>query len=123
MKITKLDHVNILTHNLAKMVQWYDDVLGLKSGHRPDFPNEGAWIYVGDDPVVHLSAVPHACAATDPRIEHFAFAAIGLGQLLAHLTSLGIAHSINVVSEKSMTQVNLADCDGNHIHIDFLDEA
>ena len=54
MQISKLDHVNVRTANLAEMVDWYDRVLGLKSGKRPDFPFPGAWIYIGEQAFLHL---------------------------------------------------------------------
>jgi len=54
MPLKQLDHVNIRTNNLAEMVRWYSEVLGLHSGPRPDFPFGGAWMYLGDQPVVHL---------------------------------------------------------------------
>ena len=33
---------------------FYDRVLGMKAGDRPPFPFPGAWIYLGDTPVLHL---------------------------------------------------------------------
>ncbi|MEP4194420.1 MAG: VOC family protein [Aliishimia sp.] len=122
MKINRLDHVNLRTDKLEQMIEWYDRVLGLKAGFRPNFPFGGAWIYVGDDPVIHLVEVDEECASTEPKIEHFAFQASGQQDLIDHLQTLGIEHSVDPVPGLSITQINLADLDGNHIHIDFRPE-
>jgi catechol 2,3-dioxygenase-like lactoylglutathione lyase family enzyme len=122
MKITQLDHVNLRTSKLDEMVNWYADVLGLKSGVRPDFPFPGAWIYVGKSPVIHLVQVDEACASIEPKIEHFAFKATGMEELITHLNTLGVDHSVDPVPGMPITQINLNDIDGNHIHVDFISE-
>ena len=54
MKLTGLDHVNIRTASLEAMIGSYETVLGLTNGARPPFGFGGAWLYVGERPVVHL---------------------------------------------------------------------
>jgi catechol 2,3-dioxygenase-like lactoylglutathione lyase family enzyme len=44
MPLWQLDHVNVVTANREEMVAWYEAVLGLRSGPRPDFPFDGAWL-------------------------------------------------------------------------------
>ena len=56
-QIQKLDHVNIHTANVERMVAWYDRVLGMRAGSRPPFPFPGAWIYSGNDAVIHLVGI------------------------------------------------------------------
>lgn len=119
MHISKLDHVNVRTKNLKEMVDWYDRILGLKTGARPDFVFPGAWVYVGNQAAIHLVGTDKDFAAIEPRIEHFAFSATGLRELVEKLTANGVAHSIDEVPGMPLVQVNLADHDGNHIHIDF----
>ena len=119
MKILRLDHVNVKTSKLTEMVRFYEDILGLKSGARPNFPFPGAWIYVGDYPIIHLVGVDEECASVEPKIEHFALQATGLSELIEKLTQVGIRHSIDPVPSVPIVQVNLKDVDGNHIHIDF----
>jgi catechol 2,3-dioxygenase-like lactoylglutathione lyase family enzyme len=119
MQISRLDHVNVRTKNLKEMIDWYDRILGLKTGARPDFVFPGAWVYVGNQAAIHLVGTDKDCAAIEPKIEHFAFSATGLRELVEKLTANGIAHSIDEVPGMPLVQVNLADYDGNHIHIDF----
>ena len=41
MQLNKLDHVNVRTENLDAMVTWYTNVLGMRSGDRPNFAFPG----------------------------------------------------------------------------------
>ena len=119
MKIVRLDHVNVRTSRLREMVAWYETYLGLTSGPRPAFGMGGAWLYAGEDPVVHLVEVDRPGASVEPNIEHFAFAATGRAAFLRRLEAGGVAARVSRVPGMPIVQVNVADCDGNHIHVDF----
>ena len=54
MRIEQLNHVNIRTTQLDAMIEWYTNVLGMRSGDRPNFPFPGAWMYAGDSAALHL---------------------------------------------------------------------
>lgn len=119
MQIGTLEHVNVQTAKLDEMVAWYDRVLGMPAGWRPNFPFPGAWLYSGDQkPTVHLVGV-----TKEPpgglKLEHFAFAATGLDGFLAKLDAERIKYDLIRVREAGIVQVNVLDPDGNHIHIDF----
>ena len=45
MTVGVLDHFNIRTRKLADTVRFYEDVLGLEKGDRPNFAFPGAWMY------------------------------------------------------------------------------
>jgi len=120
MPLKRFDHVNIWTTKLPEMVDWYQDILGLKPGPRPDFAFDGAWMYLGDAPLVHL------VASDKPRevhgnasLEHFAFSATGMAEFLALLESRDIAYSVDPVPGFPIVQVNFRDPEGIHIHVDF----
>jgi catechol 2,3-dioxygenase-like lactoylglutathione lyase family enzyme len=123
--LSGLDHVNVRTTNLAAMCAFYLDALGLRQGPRPAFAFGGAWLYCGSAPVVHLVEVERQPEPSgELRLEHFAFRASGLGELLERLKSLEIAARLGFVRDFGICQVNVHDPDGNHIHIDFpIDEA
>ena len=119
LQLNRLEHVNVRTANLDRMVDWYETILGLAAGPRPDFGFPGAWLYLGEHPIVHLVGRAAAPANAEPAIEHFAISATGLRPFLERLGAHGIDHSVDPVPGYPLVQVNLHDCDGNHIHVDF----
>jgi len=120
MPIRSFDHVNVRTANLAAMIAWYRDILGLPTGPRPDFSFNGAWLYLGDLAVIHLVEVSDPPqAAGNVTLEHFAFRATDMAEMRARLESHGVAYTIDPVPGFPVVQINLHDPDGNHIHIDF----
>lgn len=122
MQLNKLDHVNVRTENLDAMVAWYTDVLGMRSGDRPNFPFPGAWMYVGDQATVHLIGVEEDAGAgskVNLKLEHFAFAANGMKEFQAKLDAAGEKYERRDVPGGIITQYNIWDPDGNHIHVDF----
>ena len=122
MQIRKLDHVNIRTAQLDVMVAWYTEVLGLKSGPRPAFPFPGAWMYAGENAVVHLIGIEGdagAGAESLLRLEHFAFSATGLRTFEERLQSRGEKYRTGGIADFNLVQLNVYDPDGNHIHVDF----
>ena len=122
MQLDKLDHVNLLTANLDKMVDWYCTVLGMENGQRPPFSFPGAWLYVDDQAVVHMVGADVEPSAIEPKIEHFALSATGLAGFVKQLNEATIQFEAVRVPGFGVLQINLFDCDGNHIHIDFPPE-
>jgi catechol 2,3-dioxygenase-like lactoylglutathione lyase family enzyme len=122
-QMKKLNHVNVHTTNVERLVEWYDRVLGMPAGDRPPFPFPGAWLYCGDNAVVHLVGVdklpPHEGML---RLEHFAFDAVGLKEFLARLAREKVPYDGRKVQGAEGVQINIHDPDGNHIHVDFYGE-
>ena len=85
MHLNSLDHVNIRTANLANMVTFYTQILCLSAGPRPPFKFGGAWLYCGEQAVVHLVEVEAQPSLNEVQIEHFAFLASGLSSFLVRL--------------------------------------
>ena len=121
MGITRLDHVNVRTARLDVMIAWYEDALGMATGPRPGFSFPGAWMYCGNDPVVHLVGVedPPRAEAGDLRFEHFALSATGLKEFIDRLRAGGESFRPRRLDDFGVVQINVHDPDGNHIHIDF----
>jgi len=123
MPLIAFDHVNIRTVNLAGMVAWYADILGLTAGPRPDFPVPGAWLYLGDTCVLHLieadpAPAPHA-EGESLRMEHIAFRATDMAAFTAKLDARGIPFKPVPFDALNAVLVFLRDPDGNRIHVDF----
>ena len=52
-------HVTLLCApaQLRDVKDFYSRVIGLESGARPAFDFPGAWMYAGNEPIIHLAAV------------------------------------------------------------------
>ena len=121
MPLERLDHVNIRTANLEAMTAFYRQVVGLELGERPPFSFSGAWLYLGDQAVLHLVETRAQPAGTEPRIEHFAFRATGLEEFVARLDASSVEYRRTTVPATEVEQVHFMDPDGNHIEVGFLD--
>lgn len=119
MKVNGFSHVNVRTSRLDAMIAWYGDILDIHPGPRPDFAFNGAWLYVGDNPFIHLVEVAKEPQAREPKIEHYAFDATGMGEFAAKLDARKIPYTVDPVPGFPLVQINCFDPDGNHIHIDF----
>jgi catechol 2,3-dioxygenase-like lactoylglutathione lyase family enzyme len=118
--IERLDHVNVRTANLEGLLRFYTDVLGMRQGERPPLGFPGAWLYAGERAVIHLVGVSEQPRPEgELRLEHFAFSASGLGEMLARLTRLGIDFRQSRQAGTGTVVINLRDPDGNRLHVDF----
>ena len=117
--LEKLDHVNIRTHQLEAMVEFYERVLKLTRGPRPAFNVDGAWLYCKDESVVHLVQVDAPLENLQVQLEHFALKGGDFEQTQAHLIKEKIRYRISPVPGYELTQIHLRDVDGNHIELNF----
>ena len=121
MGLLHVDHINVCTPNLEALKKFYSEVLGLRSGPRPNFSFNGAWMYCGAQPCIHLverldmTPPDHG----DLQIQHFAFRGENLEEFLSTLRGLEVPYRVGVVEDFAVCQINVFDPDGNHIHIDF----
>ena len=105
---------------LAGMIAFYTGILGLRLGPRPPFTFNGAWLYAGDQAVVHLVEIQEAESPSGQlRLEHIAFAAEDLAGFIARLREAGLDYRIGTLTGFGTRQVNVHDPDGNRLHVDF----
>jgi len=91
---TMLDHVTLRTHDLEGTRAFFEAVLGLAPGYRPDFPFPGYWLYDGDEPIVHL--VPGRGGQVDragETTDHIAFRLSDPDGMRRRLDDLQISYS------------------------------
>lgn len=122
MPIKKLDHVNLRTTQLDTMIDWYTTILGLHNGYRGASTDNGAWLYAGDDAIVHLVEMNDPAAIGSEaslKLEHFAFTATDIAGLEARLQAAGVDYKRSDQPANNLSRINVWDPDGNHIHIDF----
>ena len=117
--IRKLDHVNIRTNRLQDMVDFYCRVLNLTNGPRPDFMFDGAWLYCKQEAIIHLVQASEPLVHEGVQIEHFALKSEDFQKTREHLTKQGVEYRVTPVPGYELTQIHLADVDGNHIELNF----
>ncbi|QFT34224.1 hypothetical protein FIV00_27255 [Labrenzia sp. THAF82] len=119
--LTALDHVNLHTDKPDALAQWYENILGLERGPRPNFSIPGIWLYLNDQPVVHVVEVDQPPEHAAVSLEHFAFRAEGMAAFEATLKQHDLQYERVDLTEidVDIVQYNLRDPMGTHIHIDF----
>ncbi len=119
MTIAYLDHVNIRTGELDRLVRFYCDIIGLAEGPRPPFDFNGAWLYCGDKAAVHLIEVAKTPQAETPSLEHFAFVGGDRTAFVGRLQAADYPFESFFVPGTDIEQIRLQDPDGNRFHVDF----
>jgi catechol 2,3-dioxygenase-like lactoylglutathione lyase family enzyme len=133
MPLHHLQHFLIQTEDLEKTRDWYVDVLGMRLGPAPDFKFPVYWLYLGDTDVLHIT---HGGAkATENRlkylgqqstatmgsgvVDHVAFRATGLMEMIDHLKLRGIDFKERRVNDQGLYQLFLIDPNGVKIELNF----
>lgn len=118
MQVRGLDHYNVSTVDAARSAQFYVDVLGFRIGDRPPFPFPGAWVYCGDQPVLHLVEKPSIPEGTG-RVDHIAFQASGYAETKSRLDAHSVKYRENVVPGGGPTQIFLETPDSLWLELIF----
>ncbi len=127
MKFEGFLHINVrcAPQDLPAIERFYSDVLGLKSGFRPNFNFPGLWLYDGADPIVHVQArYPQGSFVRDRHsasFDHIAWRASGAVEFRRHLKQLEIEFQEQNI-EAAGYQVFLYDPVGTKLEFNFLDE-
>jgi catechol 2,3-dioxygenase-like lactoylglutathione lyase family enzyme len=125
--IVDLNHCNLVVPRaqLAAVVAFYVDVLGFEYREFEAVGRTLYWLYASERPLVHLSIVDGAAAATGPQpaavapIDHIAFSTTDLAATRARLERLGIEHSVRPFPQMDFTQVVVHDPVGLKIELNF----
>ena len=122
MPLHHLEHFLIQTEDLEKTKDWYVGVLGMRVGPAPDFKFPVYWLYIGDTDVLHLTEggknvsenrmkyLGQQSTATSGSgvVDHVAFRATGLMDLIGHLQrnkierTLPLVHRIHSVDSERL---------------------
>jgi catechol 2,3-dioxygenase-like lactoylglutathione lyase family enzyme len=117
-----LDHFNIRTRKLAETVKFYEDVLGLEKGARPNFAFPGAWMYSEGKAVVHLvdiSATDEPQKPDSGVVHHVAFASRDFAGMKRRLESKGMAFDSRQVPGGDLWQIFVDDPNGVMIELNY----
>lgn len=124
MAVEGMNHFTILTNDVDATVGFYDELLGLTAGPRPDFDFPGAWLYAGGAPILHVIGGRPKSELKAGVIDHMAFTGRDLSGTLAKLKARGIEPICRRLVGSGVWQVFFFDPNGARVEIDFAaDEA
>ena len=122
MSVGVLDHFNIRTRKLADTVRFYEEILGLENGDRPNFAFPGAWMYSEGKPVVHLvdiSPTPEQQKPDSGVVHHVAFASRDFAGMKHRLQAKGMAFDTRQVPGGDLWQIFVNDPNGVMIELNY----
>jgi catechol 2,3-dioxygenase-like lactoylglutathione lyase family enzyme len=122
MGIARLDHVNITTDKLDETIAFFENVMGLSSGYRPDFDFPGCWLYSGEQDLVHLVVREGAGKGQDAPLDHFAFQITDYEEFQSRLDKHNIKYAAVEAPDGSRRQMFLKDPNGVLIEVSFRPE-
>ena len=137
MPLSHIEHFLIAADDLDATRDWYARVLGMRPGPHPDFGFPVHWMYLGDRDVVHIG--PSARSAGDIQkrylgrtsadagagtgaIDHIAFRATGLAQMMAHLSAENVAFTRRRANGQALFQLFFFDPNGVKIELNYAAE-
>jgi catechol 2,3-dioxygenase-like lactoylglutathione lyase family enzyme len=108
--IEAIHHVNIraLATDIAKLREFYCEIVGLRDGWRPPFESRGHWLYAGPHPVVHLVEGANGTGmgmgtgtgtgkVSEGGVDHVAFRCSDLAPMIERLRGRGIEFQLSQV--------------------------
>ena len=122
MSVGILDHFNIRTRKLGDTVRFYEDVLGLEKGARPNFAFPGAWMYSEGKPVVHLVDISQTSEPQKPDsgvVHHVAFASRDFAGMKQRLQSKAMPFESRQVPGGDLWQIFVNDPNGVMIELNY----
>jgi catechol 2,3-dioxygenase-like lactoylglutathione lyase family enzyme len=117
-----LDHFNIRTRKLADTVRFYEDILGLEKGARPNFAFPGAWMYSEGKPVVHLVDISRTDEPQKPDsgvVHHVAFISQGFAGMKQRLETKAMEFDSRQVPGGDLWQIFVTDPNGVMIELNY----
>ena len=134
MPLSHIEHLLVAADDIDATRDWYARVLGMRSGPHPDFGFPVHWMYLGDVDVVHigpsakganeiqkqyLGRTSQAAGAGTGAIDHIAFRATGLRQMLEHLRLHKIDFKQRRANGQALFQLFFYDPNGIKIELNF----
>lgn len=133
MPLQRLEHILIQSEDMDRTRDWYVDVLGMRVGPHPDFKFPVYWLYLGDTDVLHIAeggsnvsanrmkylGQQSSAATGSGVVDHIAFRATGLLDMIARLENKGIDFKERRVNDQGLYQLFLLDPNGVKVELNF----
>jgi catechol 2,3-dioxygenase-like lactoylglutathione lyase family enzyme len=118
MPISGMNHFTVLTDDLDVTLAFYAD-LGLHDGFRPDLGFPGAWLYAGEQAILHIIAGRGMPAQRLGVIDHMAFSASDLRAVATRLNERGVQYDLRRLPSTGAWQLFCLDPNGARVELDF----
>jgi glyoxylase I family protein len=106
--ITGILHASLISTDLAKSREFYEDVLGLRPDpNRPNMSYDGLWYDVAPNQQIHLLMLPNPEAGLQRpvhggRDRHVALAVSDITKLIARLDQTKIAYTLSQSGRRAL---------------------
>lgn len=134
MPLSHIEHFLVAADDIDATRDWYARVLGMRPGPHPDFGFPVHWMYLGELDVVHigpsakgageiqkqyLGRTSQGSAAGTGAIDHIAFRATGLRDMILHLKKHNVSFSQRRANGQALFQLFFHDPNGIKIELNF----
>ena len=134
MPLSHIEHLLVAADDIDATRDWYARVLGMASGPHPEFGFPVHWMYLGGVDVVHIGPSAKMAGAIQKQylgrtsqasgqgtgaLDHIAFRATGLQDMMRHLRSEGISFSQRRANGQALFQLFFHDPNGIKIELNF----
>jgi catechol 2,3-dioxygenase-like lactoylglutathione lyase family enzyme len=114
-----MNHFTVLSDDLEATRRFYTGVLGLTEGYRPPLTFPGAWLYSGQQAVLHVIAGRPLPEPPQGVLDHMAFTATDLRATVGKLESAGIKYELRKQAGGGTWQLFCFDPCGARVELDF----
>lgn len=137
MPLSHIEHFLVAADDIDATRDWYARVLDMTSGPHPDFGFPVHWMYLGGVDVVHIGPSARMAGAIQKQylgrtsqkseqgtgaIDHIAFRATGLREMLDHLHAERVPFTQRRASGQALFQLFFHDPNGIKIELNFAAE-
>ena len=121
--ILGMNHFTAVAENPQKTLAFYEGLIGLIKGPRPDLGFDGAWLYAGPDAggqaILHLYFDRPAPTPRTGVIDHMAFTAQGLAAVKARFDAAAYPYTLKRQTGSGTWQLFCFDPTGARVELDF----
>jgi len=133
MPLSHIEHFLVAADDIDATRDWYARVLGMQPGPHPDFGFPVHWMYLGGVDVVHIGPSAKAAGEIQKKylgrtsqgsegtgaIDHIAFRAAGLRDMLEHLKKERISFTQRRANGQALFQLFFYDPNGIKIELNY----